>query len=817
MLIRLLLLFLLVGAFLSNYRTADTWIEEAQADLYAERYQPALRAVDEVLSTHAAPSPVKTRAQLLKAEILLELRQPREALAVLESVKPLPEEPEQRGRYLLHKAHALYYLERNGESEQLLAEAGKLADAADSRLLGAEVDLRRSVTMVRRGDRDQAMQLLPKVIETAKELGRPNLELAATGNYGFVLLQDGRYDEALTWFERGRGLIGRAGGDSSRARIEGNVGWCLYRLGDFDGALARFDQAAKIYEGTENRLAQQIWTGNQGVVLLSRGDYPAASKKFASALQIARSSGNERAASGWLVNLADAALETGDIAAAESFNREASQIKLRLKDTRSEIYVLNIEARIARRRGQMAAAEKLFRQASSIEGAEANALLDAEAGLAGVYADSGRRETAIRQYQRTVDVIEKQRSTLPKVDHQLSYFASLIRFYQDYVQFLVSSGLSERAFELAESSRGRLLAHRAGYMRDGGGPSFSIASYRKDGRKDAVVLSYWLAKDESYLWVLANGRVQSHKLPPAAKIRAAVEEYNALIQAGRDPLTLDHTTGDTLFQTLLGPALPVIPAGAQVIIVPDGPLHGLSFESLPVRAARPHYWIEDVRLTMTPSLALLNGPSGPARPSLSGSILLIGDPEETDKSKTLQFVRSETDAILKSLPQMEKTVFTGASAKPEGYLESHPERFQLIHFAAHAVANPSSPLDSAVLLSGPEDKRKLFARDVMSLPLNADLVTLSACRGAGAKVYAGEGLVGLAWAFLHAGAKRVVAGLWEVDDRSTATLMQSFYAGMASGAEPVEALREAKLEVIRSGDYYRKPFYWAAFQLYRSR
>jgi CHAT domain-containing protein len=94
------------------------------------------------------------------------------------------------------------------------------------------------------------------------------------------------------------------------------------------------------------------------------------------------------------------------------------------------------------------------------------------------------------------------------------------------------------------------------------------------------------------------------------------------------------------------------------------------------------------------------------------------------------------------------------------------------------------------------------------------LVTISACRSAGERAYSGEGLVGFAWAFLRAGSRRVVAGLWDVDDRSTATLMDRFYAGLATGAPPARALREAKLALMKSGANYGKPYYWAAFQMF---
>jgi len=94
------------------------------------------------------------------------------------------------------------------------------------------------------------------------------------------------------------------------------------------------------------------------------------------------------------------------------------------------------------------------------------------------------------------------------------------------------------------------------------------------------------------------------------------------------------------------------------------------------------------------------------------------------------------------------------------------------------------------------------------------LVTISACRTAGARSYSGEGLVGFAWAFLGAGARNVIAGLWDVTDRSTPQIMSVIYSQLARGSQPSDALRQAKLALIHSGTAYRKPYYWGPFQLY---
>jgi CHAT domain-containing protein len=128
-----------------------------------------------------------------------------------------------------------------------------------------------------------------------------------------------------------------------------------------------------------------------------------------------------------------------------------------------------------------------------------------------------------------------------------------------------------------------------------------------------------------------------------------------------------------------------------------------------------------------------------------------------------------------------------------------------------------SPLDSALILSPKNGVYKLYARDIAEVPLRAELVTISACKSAGARTYSGEGQVGLAWAFLQAGASNVIAGLWDVDDTYTPGLMDSLYAGMQKGMDAAEALRRAKLALIHSQTVARKPYYWGPFLIFTGR
>jgi CHAT domain-containing protein len=266
-----------------------------------------------------------------------------------------------------------------------------------------------------------------------------------------------------------------------------------------------------------------------------------------------------------------------------------------------------------------------------------------------------------------------------------------------------------------------------------------------------------------------------------------------------------------LYEALLAPVRDMIPPGARVVVVPDGALHNLNFEMLPVPGASPHYWIEDVVLSVAPALSVRPGQSTHELKS----ILLIGNPEAAGQEyPKLPNAADEMRNVERRMSSLQATTFEGPRADPDAYLAADPGRYSIIHFAAHASANSARPMESAIILSPGEDSFKLYARDVARTPLQAELVTISACRGAGARVYSGEGLVGFTWAFLQAGARNVIAGLWDVTDRSTAQLMDGLYANLGAQKSPAASLREAKLAMIHSAGNFRKPYYWAPFQVY---
>ena len=139
----------------------------------------------------------------------------------------------------------------------------------------------------------------------------------------------------------------------------------------------------------------------------------------------------------------------------------------------------------------------------------------------------------------------------------------------------------------------------------------------------------------------------------------------------------------------------------------------------------------------------------------------------------------------------------------------------MIHLAAHAVGNEVEPDRAAlVLAAGGDNEDGLWqAREISRTRLNADVIVLSACETGVGRLQGEEGVMNLARAFLTSGAKSVLASLWSVEDRSTATIMESFYEHLAAGLSVSEALRQAQVDFIKDYGPKAQPNLWAGFEV----
>jgi CHAT domain-containing protein/Tfp pilus assembly protein PilF len=181
--------------------------------------------------------------------------------------------------------------------------------------------------------------------------------------------------------------------------------------------------------------------------------------------------------------------------------------------------------------------------------------------------------------------------------------------------------------------------------------------------------------------------------------------------------------------------------------------------------------------------------------------------------------RREATAISALVPERERMQALDFEASRTTALRSELGEYRIVHFATHGLLNNIHPELSGIVLSlvdkdGKPQDGFLRLQDIFNLKLSAEMVVLSACQTGLGKEIKGEGLVGLARGFMYAGAPRVVASLWKVDDRATSELMKRFYQGLLGpeALRPAGALRQAQLSIWKQKQW-REPYYWAAFVL----
>ena len=691
---------------------------------------------------------------------------------------------------------------KSGDAPGAQALLAKVRGAAPEAETVWRADLLESSLLARQGRLDDSRALLNRLVATARRAHDAYVEAAALINLSFAYHAESHFDREAALASQALDVASRNGIRRISAGALINIGNALTRLGDFERARQNLDEAAKLAEAIGDYPARLRALGNIGVIYSLQSDFPNAAAAYRRAYEAAADLKNEPEMSLWSANLAAAAVGADRWDEAEKYNEIAATIATRRDDKRRIAFVTINRGLIANARGHRDVGIRLFRKALELASDDPGLQWEIHGEMGLAYARARQFPLARAEYEQALRHIEQARLALDP-NFRITLVSRLIRFYQQYVDTLVESGMDEKALQVAEASRARVLAERLG-RGDTNAQANPAQLKQLAAATHTVFLSYWVTPRRSYVWRVTGSSIQRFALPGAEELDPIVNAHRRQIEG--DPFSV-AADGTRLWKMLVEPAMEGIPANSRVLVVPDGSLHRLNFETL--KTPDGHYWIESSVLSVAPSLSLLvvEPTSRSAR-----SLLLIGAPVAADPAyPPLPEGDGELDAIQASFPQA-NSVYRGAKATPAAYKASVPDHFSLIHFAAHAEANVQAPLESAVILSPEGEGYKLYARDAAAIPIHAEVVTLSGCRSAGSRAYAGEGLLGFAWAFLQAGARHVVAGLWDVSDSSTRPLMSAFYRELAAGKNPAEALRAAKLNLLLG--QYPKPYHWAPFQIY---
>ena len=474
------------------------------------------------------------------------------------------------------------------------------------------------------------------------------------------------------------------------------------------------------------------------------------------------------------------------------------------------------------------------------------------ARLAEVLARRGRPADAAVELARAMDQLDVERRTRSTAAlRQLAFQASADEADPDLgvatvLAAVAASGDVATAFDLAERRRARELGDRliraaalTGPADDateptlpGWGPAAAppvgSRAFRATlaGRGTAALVYLTGRGDEpTTLFVATADTLVALTLAAVDLLDPVVARVAGLIAArssgAEGPLR-------DLFDALVAPALPWLdPTVTRLTIVPEDVLYHVPFAALTGPDGLP--LAARFAVSLSPSATVYAELRGrPARDD-PARLLVLADPAlgldvppSGAVATTLRSVfaargatgplpgaRREARAVARFAPH--RTVLTGAAATESALKGGDLASFRVIHLASHAVTTDASPLRTAVALA-PDDRDDGFltAAELGELDLAADLVVLSACETARGRVIGGEGLQGLAAPLLAAGARAVVASLWDVDDRATARLMRDFYAAMADGAPAADGLARAQRAAIARGE---PAAVWAAFTL----
>jgi CHAT domain-containing protein len=361
-------------------------------------------------------------------------------------------------------------------------------------------------------------------------------------------------------------------------------------------------------------------------------------------------------------------------------------------------------------------------------------------------------------------------------------------------------------------------------------PAVTLYELQHRLNDEDVLIEYALGPSRSFALAITRRQVVPYPLVGAKEIESAVSRHVQAIHNGRDA----RAEGRTVYSLLLQPVR-LISENSRLIIVPDGKLN-----MEPVGAAvdpKGSYLTESHILSFAPSAAAYYFLSTP-RPQAPRPVEVLGVGGASYSPPPLAAdIKPGFGGLFSALapPRFSKLIRSGGEVTDlaraggwdtrsltgdfatESVLKRLPlSSFDILHFALHSAIDRDFPDRSGLVLtsqSGDADDDLLQAREIIGLKLNADLVTLSACDGAAGTPEGIAGTDSLVQAFLMAGARSVVASVWQADDTFTAALMRRFYARLQSGHDKAEALTLAERELLKEWGRSAAPKYWAGFRI----
>lgn len=645
---------------------------------------------------------------------------------------------------------------------------------------------------------------------------------------GDVYLNLGQPEKAVQHYAH---VHAKAAGDQAMVALAADrMAMALLRLDRLQDAAAFQGEALAIATHINDPHARGQGLCHLGRIHLRAGSLEAARSALDTALPLARATGDRRLESEVLTWRAVATKSLPDLA-------EAARLRREVCDFRGLIDTLYWQGRFQAEAGDRTAAitslteavtllEGVKDRAAGVEGASESLLR----GSAGLYEElirlllqEGRTETALEVLSRSRTeelrrLFQRQDAPLREADRGAVEAGQALAADREALERKIQQELSRPAAERDEALVAE--ARREREKRQSEYREFLRDLFQKDPElaglisvhpkqlklkqaglpADGAIVEYLAGERQLYLFVVTRTALEVRVIDlPREELTLRIAAWRRQLTASAptradDPVLAGLSHG--LYRDLLGPVEPLLRDVRSLAVLPNGPLHYLPFQALVCNPERSEYLVDRMAVVNLCEESFLAPPAagGPPR-----TLLLLGNPDGS-----LQHAEEEVRRIAALYPGSQ--AFVGEKARKD-LLLSLGRRFEGLHIASHGVLDRRDAADSYILFA---DGGRLTLREIWGLDLQGlDLVTLSACATGLGEGNPGDDLISLENAFLFAGARSVVASLWDVDDGATARLMTAFYGGLPGG-DRARALQEAQRTLKAETPH---PYYWGSFIL----
>ena len=703
------------------------------------------------------------------------------------------------------------------------------------------------------GEFKKAIEHLELGLIIAINTGNKNAERTAYNNLGGAYNFFGEFKKAIEHFQWGLRIATETGSEDGEGAGYNNLGVVYGSLGEFEKAKELFERGLQIAQNTGKEDAEGTLYINLSCAYHSVGDFEKASKFSKLGLNIAKKTKNKDMLGRGYNSLGHVSFSLGDFKKAIEFFKLGLTIAKEAGDKHSEGHgYINFGAAYQSLNDSQKAIE-FYQQGLSImkEIGHKSAESSAYGALACAFRSLDDVSKAEELFKSQVKLVEEMRVLLQEKDEWKISFRNTYDF-RELVALQLQQGKIIEALLTAEAGRAQALVDLM-ESQYGGNKSFqssfklqmeltlsNISShissptlFLEEGRCDVYL---WLLLkgqqfqfvrkeisvelktliNQTYTQIGVKGRGRSNNRSPD---EPEDEEIDDLTDRGTQASASSSQQDDggalkTLYEVVIAPISHLI-KGDELIIVAHGSSFIIPYAALVDQHSK--YLSETLRVRLAPSLTCLKllAECPEWRHSTSGA-LLVGDPwVETvriDREKLKQLPGAEKE--VKMIGQILNIVpLTGKDATKEQVL-SRLNPVSLIHIAAHGQTENGeiilSPNRASV--DRPEEEDFLLTMaDVLGAKLHAKLVVLSCCHSGQGPIKA-EGVVGIARAFLGAGARSVIATLWAIDDEATLEFMRHFYGHLVAGQSASKALHQA-MKCLRESEQYKAVKHWAPFVL----